>query len=47
MFDRALYDRFDKPFDRLGTESLKWDARKDFGNADAISGRSISATPLS
>ena len=36
MFDRALYDRFDKPFDRLGTESLKWDARKDFGNADAI-----------
>lgn len=34
--NRQLYDRFDIPVNRVGTESLKWDARADFGNPDAL-----------
>lgn len=31
-----LYNAFDRALDRSNTESLKWDARKEFGNPDAL-----------
>ena len=34
--NRELYQRFDIPVNRAGTESVKWDGRADFGNADAL-----------
>ena len=34
--NRSLYERFDTPVNRAGTESVKWDIRESFGNADAL-----------
>ena len=34
--NQQLYRRFDEPVNRVNTECIKWDNRKNFGNADAL-----------